>query len=98
MKHITHGMAAAAINELDSPFDAHMVERRMLRLHTVAMAEELLEYRHTDTLHQFSATFARWLDSDFAGQIRKTRKVHSDNLGGRANSNQEWEKLTVPIT
>ena len=91
-------MAAEVINELDSPFDAHMVERRILRLHTVAVAEELLEYRHTDTLHQFSAAFARWIDSEFQGQIRQTQKVQSENLGGRTNSNQEWEEITAPIT
>ena len=98
MRHITHLMAAEVINELDSPFDAHMVERRILRLHTVAVAEELLEYRHTDTLHQFSAAFARWIDSEFQGQIRQTQKVQSENLGGRTNSNQEWEEITAPIT
>ena len=91
-------MAAEVISELDSPFYTHMVERRLLRLHTVAVAEELLEFRHTDTLHQFSAALARWIDVEFRGQIRQTRKVQSENLGGRVNSNQEWEKITVPIT
>ena len=50
--------------------------------------------------HQFNAHFAKWVDTEFRGQIRKTRKVVSDNLGGKPSQNQEWEKLNadVPIT
>ena len=91
-------MAADVINGLDSPFDAHMAERRLLRRHTIAVAEELLEFRHTDTLHQFSAALAKWIDVEFRDQISQTRKVQSENLGGRVNSNQEWEKIRVAIT
>jgi len=83
-----------------SPFDAHTVEKRILRLHTAAAANELLEFLHTaDPLHQFSAAFARWIDSEFRGQIRQTRKIQSENLGGEQSQNQEWEKInpSTPI-
>jgi hypothetical protein len=92
MKHISRKMVARVLNEVESPFDAHMIERRILRLETVAVANELLEYQYTDTLQQFSAAFASWISRTFVGQIRKTRKVMSDNLGGRECANQEWVK------
>jgi hypothetical protein len=101
MNHITRQMAAAVLNQLQSPFDAHTVERRVLQLHTEATANELLEFRRTgDPLHQFSAAFARWIDNEFHGQIRQSHKVVSENLGGEQSQNQEWEKVNpaTPIT
>ena len=101
MRHITRQMAASTINLLPSSFDAHMVEKRMLRLHTVAFANDILEYASTDDpLTRFSNQFARWLDATFQGQIHQTRKVASDNLGGAKTRNQEWEKANpqTPIT
>jgi hypothetical protein len=91
-------MAATVINVLATPFDAHMLEKRILRLYAVAVASEVLEFRHTgDALHQFSAAFARWVDREFQGQIRQTRKVVSENLGGEPSQNQEWEKIVSQI-
>lgn len=83
------------MNELGSRFDTHTLQRRLLREHTGAVARELLRFIRTgDPLHQFSAAFARWIDVEFRGQIRQTRKVMSENLGGETSRNQEWEKLS----
>jgi len=98
MRHITHAIAAATINELDPRFDTHMLEKRILRLHPVDVAQELLEFQAAeDTLHQFSAHFAKWIDAEFRGQIRKTRKVNTESLGGQESLNQEWEKVVGQI-
>jgi hypothetical protein len=97
MKHITQQIVAAVLNSRDFPdrFDAHHVEHRLLRLYPIEFAEELLEFRNSnDPLLQFSAAFAQWLDRTFAGQIQKTSKVVSANLGNLISSNQEWEKTT----
>jgi hypothetical protein len=98
MIHITHQMAALLINDIASPFDAHMVERRALRTYPIAFARELMEFGHTnDPLHQFSAAFARWIDTEFTGRIRKAQKVISENLGGQQSQNQEWERITEGV-
>jgi hypothetical protein len=99
MTHINRSIVAAVINLLATPFDAHMLEKRLLRLHAVDVASEIIEFNHTgDALHQFSAAFARWVDREFQGQIRQTRKVVSENLGGEPSQNQEWEKIVSQIT
>ena len=102
VRHITRQMGAWVINGFQASFDTHMVERRILRLYTEAIARELLEYSRTsaDPLHQFSAHFAKWIDSEFGGQIRQTRKVSSNNLAGEPTQNQEWERIdgATPIT
>lgn len=100
MNYITRPMAAAILNSLGPSFDAHMIEQRVLRLYPIAFAEELLRFRATaDPLRQFSAAFAQWVDQTFAGQISKTQKVPSANLGGQTSDNQEWTKTaTTPIT
>ena len=98
MTHINHAMAATVINLLPKHFDAHTLEKRLLRLHASAVASEILAFNHTsDVLHQFSAAFARWVDREFQGQIRQTRKVVSENLGGEPSQNQEWEKIVGQI-
>ena len=94
-RHITRDIAAAVLNELPSPFDTHIIERRILRLHTEAVARELLEFRNTgDILHQFSAHFAKWIDTEFEGQIRKTRKVVSVNLAANHPKTRNGRKAT----
>ena len=100
MKHITHQMAREAINSLGADkFDAHDVERRILRLHADAVAQEMLEF-NGDILRNFSARFAKWIDAEFQGQIKQTKKVTSDNLGGKPSRNQQWSKLSAgrPVT
>ncbi len=99
MQYLTRAMIVAILNRLPDRFDAHQVERRALRLHAAAFAEDLLRFQTSpDPLQQFSAAFARWVDTSFRGQIRKTRKVRSANLGGEESSNQEWEKTSsAPI-
>lgn len=101
MHHLTRAMIAPILNALSdrdgpkqaAPFDAHMVEQRCLRLHPVEFAEELLRFRKSpDPLQQFSAAVAQRIDRTFVGQIRKTQKVRSTNLGGTDLENQEWEK------
>jgi hypothetical protein len=93
MTHITRQMVAGVLNTLDSRFDAHDVEQRLLRGHTVSVARELLEFAHTDDpLHRWSAHTAQWIDQQFRGQIHKTTKVTSKNLGGLESENQEWQK------
>jgi hypothetical protein len=82
-------MVAPVINRLREPFDAHLLEKRVLRLHAEAFVRELLAYRQTtDPLMQFSMQFARWVDREFRADIRKTHKVRSDNLAGDAIQNQ----------
>jgi hypothetical protein len=99
MTHIDHSTAATVINLLPTPFDAHMFEKRLLRLYPVVVANEIVEFNHTgDPLHQFSAALARWVDREFERQIRQTRKVASENLGGEPSQNQEWEKIVSQIT
>src|ERR1700686_5689857 len=98
MEHICRISAAAVINQLSALFDMHMVERLTVRLYPVEFGKELVRFGHTsDPLHQFSAHFAKWIDSEFAGQIRQTRKVTSENLGGREPQNQEWEKIVPQV-
>jgi hypothetical protein len=92
-------MAADAINSLGSPFDCHMLERRVLRDHAVETAQEIVAQAGSgDALRYFSAVFSKYIDRTFAGQIRQTRKVMSDNLGGKFSKNQQWEKLVVTVT
>jgi hypothetical protein len=99
MRNISRDMGAEAINHLPIVFDTHMVERYTIRHHTLAFAAGLGEFgRPTDVLKQFSAHFGRWIDREFRGQLRKTRKVLSENLGGRQSLNQEWEKTVARIT
>jgi hypothetical protein len=99
VQHITPQMAVDALNQLDTRFDAHDVEKRLLRLHTVAVAQEILRYANSgDVLRNFSAQLARWIDRTFQGQIRQVASVHSENLGGRVSSNTEWEKLVPQVT
>ena len=98
MRHITRMIVAPIINGFPEPFDAHMVEKRVLRLHPEAFARELLAYRQTrDPLLQFSAHFAKRVDFMFRGQIRKTQKVFSDNLAGDLIKNQQWRRINPAI-
>jgi hypothetical protein len=88
-------MATEAINSINADtFDTHEIERRILRLHTHAVANELLRYdgQGLEILNKFSAQFARWIDKEFEEEIRQTQKVTTDNLGGRPSSNQQWTK------
>lgn len=96
MDYITHEMAVEAINSVGADtFDTHDIERRILRLHTHAVARELLRFTGQDfeILNKFSTQFARWIDREFDDQIRQTQKVTTDNLGGRRSSNQQWTKI-----
>jgi hypothetical protein len=101
MKPITRQMIAPVINSLRDPFDAHMVEKRILRIHPEAFARELLAYSQTGgPLLQFSAHFAKRVDFMFRGQITKTQKVFSNNLAGDSIKNQEWRRINPsnPVT
>ena len=96
MKHLTRDMLVEVFEQMPDTFDAHHLERRTLRLLPVPFAEELLEFRTSnDPLQQFSAAFAQWFDRVFAGDIRKTTKVESCNLGGETSLNQEWAKMNL---
>jgi hypothetical protein len=99
MTHIDHAIGATVINLLPTPFDVHMLEKRLLRMYAVAVGSEIVEFNHTgDPLHQFSAALARWIDREFQGQIRQTRKIVTENLGGEPSQNQEWEKIANRVT
>lgn len=99
MRHLTAPMVAEAINSLPSPFDCHMVERRVLRDHAVETAREIIAQAGSgDALRYFSAVFSKYIDRAFPGQIRQTTKVMSDNLGGKDSRNQQWEKLVPTVT
>jgi hypothetical protein len=92
-------MVADAINQLGSPFDAHAVEKRLVRTHTIATAREMVRFHNaSDVLHSFSAQLGRYIQRTFRGQIQKTTKVVSENLGGRRCTNQEWRKLVAHVT
>jgi hypothetical protein len=104
MKHITRQMVADIINSIPNiNFDTHKIEQRLLRLHTVAFAEELLEFRNADDpLMRCSAEFSKWVGREFAADIEKSAngKVMTLHLGGDECKNQEWTKLNpgTPIT
>jgi hypothetical protein len=97
-------MVADIINDTPTAnFDTHLIEKRVLRRHAVAFAEELLEFRITDDpLMRFSAAFSQWLGRTFANEITKSpnNKVISVHLGGEEGENQEWAKMNpgTPIT
>ena len=99
MRHISREMVRDIINGTPSDiFDTHWLEQRLLRLHTVAFAEDLLEGRRdVDPLKSFSTAFAQWVDRQFRGDIQQTTKVDSINLVGDPVSNQQWRK-THPET
>jgi hypothetical protein len=81
MEFITDAMVADAINAIKGDvFDAHIVEKRLLRLHTVAVAEELLRYRDKDdVLQTFSDQLSESLDPAFSGQIEQIGRTESEN-------------------
>lgn len=98
MKHITASHLQPVLDHLTGPFDAHQLERALLRREPHAFARELLEHQDVTV---FSSQFARWFDREFggaAGAVRKTRQVKSANLIGNENANQEWEQVAVPTT
>jgi hypothetical protein len=102
MRYLTAQMVADAINRVPSPvFDSHDVEKGVLQLHSVWTAKEILHQRRSgDALRCFSAAFAKYVDQTFAGaagQIQKTTKVKSENLGGEVSLNQQWRKLVATI-
>ena len=101
MTNNTRHMTAAILTALGNPFDAHAVEQRILRDHPIEVGQELQHFRHKrDPLRVWSAQTAQWIDRQFRGQLRKTRKVKTPNLGGKPSWNQEWEKANpgAPIT
>ncbi len=99
MTFLTNLMIATAMNDLQSPFDAHALEKRCLRRYPLAVADEIKrQHASGDPLLYFSAVFAKYVDNAFRGQIAKTRKVDSENLGGVISQNQEWRKLVPVIT
>jgi hypothetical protein len=90
-------MVADIINDVPTAnFDTHWVEKRVLRRHAVAFAEELLEFRTADDpLMRFSAAFSQWLGRTFVNEVTKStnNKVVSAHLGGEECENQQWAKL-----
>lgn len=102
MRYLTPEMIADAINHAPNPFDAHDVEKLALRYHTLETAQEIAAQAPSGhALRYFCAVLSRQVDRMFggpAGQIRKTRRVESENLGGLRCSNQEWEKLHARVT
>ena len=102
MLHITVEMVRELINSNpNSQFDNHWIEMRVLRLHTIAFARELLLYEgnNLDPLMVFSREFSHWVGRKFEGHIVKTHngrqrngKIESRNLAGDMILNQQWEK------
>ena len=101
MRFLTPEMIADAINRAPNPFDAHDVEKGLLRHHAVETAREIVAQAGSgDALRFFSAVLSRHMDRTFggpSGPIHKTRKVESENLGGLRSLNQQWEKLVEPV-
>lgn len=82
MRYLTGAMVAEAINQVGSPFDCHEVERRLLREHAVATANEIIAQEASgDPLRYFSAVLSKYIDTAFRLQLRKLSKVESPNLG-----------------
>lgn len=103
MEHITREMVADIISGLPANFDTHWIEKRVLRLHPVAFAEELLEFRAAaDPLMRFSSEFSKWIGETFVSGVTKSanNKVVSPHLGGEECENQEWTRLNpgAPIS
>src|SRR5437867_3040867 len=99
MRNITRAMVAFLINRLGATrFDAHDLERLMLRFYPIAFGRDLVNFGQTSyPFHQFSAHFAKFVDREFEGQLHKTRKVRSRNLVGAFSSNQEWERSVAVV-
>src|SRR5882724_4476939 len=74
MRHRTRRMVADIINDIPTAnFDTHRIEKRVLRRHAVAFAEDLLEFRTTDDpLKRFSAAFSQWVGRTFANEVTKS--------------------------
>ena len=99
MRHLSGQMVADAINQQDTVFDCHDVERRLLRDHAVATAEEIIGQQASgDPLRYFSAVLSKYIDTAFRPQLRKLGKVITPNLGGKPSKNQQWEKPATPVT
>ena len=95
MQHITREMVAAIINESErDAFDTHYLEQRLLRIHTRAFAQELLEFcGNNDPLNSFSAALSHWVLRQFEGDIQRAEKVVSTNLAGDPVRNQQWHRI-----
>jgi hypothetical protein len=93
MRHLKGPMVADAINQVDTRFDSHDVERRLLRDYAVATAKEIIAQESSgDPLRYFSAVLSKYIDTAFGSQLRKLSKVVTPNLGGKPSKNQQWEK------
>ncbi len=99
MKHVTDQMLAEAINASKAEFfDTHEIEQRVLRLHAVAFARQILEHQHNDdVLQQFSASFSKRIGDAFPEKVKPDQKVRSNNLAGRECDNQQWHRLVATV-
>jgi hypothetical protein len=102
LRRLTRRMLADILTNQEPVFDNHDVEHELLRDHTIALAETLLEFRSAkDPLRAFSAAFGRRILHLFNGQIRRqpVAKTRTQHLGGNPGPNQQWEKVdpTRPI-
>lgn len=99
MRHVSDQMLAEAINSLSEPlFDTHIVEQRILRIHPLAFAYEIIDHQHNDDVfQQFSASFSKRIGSAFPNEVEKVEKVNSTNLGGRDSDNQQWRRLVANV-
>ncbi len=98
MRFLRRSQMVTIINRLPVLFDAHDAEKRALRDFPLEFGAELRAHfwMYRDPVHQFSCNFGREL-SRFSGQIVKTRKIVSDNLGGRSSRNQQWQRVVPTI-
>ena len=96
MNFITPEMLSSEIDSLGEFFDAHDIERRILRNQPVAFAQELLRYREADDiLRTFSAQFSRFVDTSQSGRLEKAERVTTANLGGLLSECQQWRKRPI---
>lgn len=99
MRHLTATMVADAINQQEMIFDCHDVERRLIRDHAIATAQEIIAQQNSgDPLRYFSAVLSKYIDIAFRPQLQKLQKVVTPNLGGKPSKNQQWEKLVTVVT
>lgn len=113
MRHITAQQVARVLSHLNTVFDAHAAEKRMMGMFPREVGQEIASHSNSPSmsaLQKFSMQFAQFIDRVFGSasshpQIRKTTsgpnrdgKIVSGNLAGDPIMNQEWEKLSATIT
>lgn len=81
MQYVNSQMIADAINELDTKFDAHEVERRVLRKQPIAFANELLRYAQSNDALRIQCAICEIRGRDHAWPDSSNRKGMQSKSG-----------------